>query len=225
MGDSDEIDLAWLYRDTRARLTGLVAELDDAALATAVPTCPGWAVRDVVAHVAAIAEDAVAGRISGIPSDEHNAGQVARLAHVGAGGLLELWAASAAQFEEIVGAFRIWPAVIDVASHEQDIRGAIGRPGARDCDAIRHGVVHLLGMLSMPVALRVVLEDGEHLVGPAGQGGADELTLSTTRFETFRWRTGRRSRAQLAQLCWSGDPTPVLDHLCFMGPATRDIVE
>jgi uncharacterized protein (TIGR03083 family) len=223
MGDSDEFDLAGLYRDTRARLAGLVAELDDAALATAVPACPGWAVRDVVAHVAAVAEDAVAGRITGIPSDEHNAGQLARLADAGANDLLELWAASAAQFEEIIGAFGVWPAVIDVASHEQDIRGALGRPGARDCDAIRQGAVHLLNILSVPVALRVVLEDGEHLVGP--DGDAAGLTLSTTRFETFRWRMGRRSRAQLAGLNWSGDPALVLSHLCFFGPAGTDVIE
>jgi uncharacterized protein (TIGR03083 family) len=223
MGDPDEVDLAGLYRDTRVRLAGLVAELDDAALAAAVPACPGWAVRDVLAHVAAVADDAVAGRITGIPTDEHNAGQVARLAHVGADDLLELWGASASQFEEIIGAFDVWPAVIDVASHEQDIRGAVGRPGARDCDAIRHGVVHLLDVLSVPVALRVVFEDGEHLAGPDGDEAG--LTLSTTRFETFRWRMGRRSRAQLAGLCWSGDPALVLDHLCFFGPAGRDIVE
>jgi hypothetical protein len=195
----------------------------NAAGATGVPACDGCASHYVVAHAAAVAEDAAAGRITGIPSDEHNAGQVARLAAVGAGDLLELWDASAAQFEEIVGAFRVWPAVIDVASHEQDIRGAIGRPGARDCDAIRHGVAHLLAILSVPVPLRVVLEDGEHLVGP--DSDAAVLTLATTRFETFRWRMGRRSRAQLAGLRWSGDPTPVLDHLCFLGPARRDILE
>lgn len=223
MGDLDEVDLAGLYRDTRTRLVGLISDLDDAALATSVPACPGWAVRDVVAHVVAVADDAVAGRIAGIPSDEHNAGQVARLADVGAGGLLELWAAAAARFEEIIDAFRIWPAVIDVASHEQDIRGAIGQPGARDCAAIQLGTAHLLTLLSVPVTLRVVLEDGEHLAGPGG--GAAELTLSTSRFEAFRWRMGRRSRAQIAALRWSGDPAPVLDHLCFFGPASRDIIE
>jgi hypothetical protein len=52
-----------------------------------------------------------------------------------------------------------------------------------------------------------------------------DLTVSTSTFEAFRWRMGRRSRAQLAGLCWSGDPAAVLDHLCFFGPATRDIIE
>ncbi len=60
-------DLAWLYRDTRERLTSLVSGLDEAALAAPVPTCPGWRVRDVVAHLAAIVEDALAGRLTGPP--------------------------------------------------------------------------------------------------------------------------------------------------------------
>jgi hypothetical protein len=36
---------------------------------------------------------------------------------------------------------------------------------------------------------------------------------------------GRRSRAQLAALDWSGDPSPVLDHLTFFGPSAADIIE
>jgi hypothetical protein len=36
---------------------------------------------------------------------------------------------------------------------------------------------------------------------------------------------GRRSRGQLAALDWSGDPSPVLDHLVVFGPAMADIAE
>ena len=36
---------------------------------------------------------------------------------------------------------------------------------------------------------------------------------------------GRRSRAQLAGLDWSGDPAPVLDHLVVFGPSPLDIAE
>lgn len=42
-------------------------------------------------------------------------------------------------------------------------------------------------------------------------GAAEKLVLRTTRFDTLRWRLGRRSRAQLARLDWSADPQPVLD--------------
>jgi uncharacterized protein (TIGR03083 family) len=227
--DAGEADLGALYRETRQRLSELVAGLDAAELATRVPACPDWAVRDVIAHVTALAQDIVAGRLQGLPTNEDTAAQVARLADVGAGELLDLWAAVAPQFEQLVRDFRVWPAVIDLATHEQDVRGAVGRPGARDCAAIRLGAALLMTSLSVPAALRVVLEDGEFVVGPDGGAdggdGAAELTLSTTRFEAFRWRMGRRSRAQLAGLHWSGDPAPVLDHLCVFGPASRDIIE
>jgi hypothetical protein len=36
---------------------------------------------------------------------------------------------------------------------------------------------------------------------------------------------GRRSRSQFAALDWSGDPSPVLDHLVVFGPATSDVIE
>ena len=58
-----------------------------------------------------------------------------------------------------------------------------------------------------------------------GAGKEELLGLTTTRFEAFRWRMGRRSRDQLAALDWSGDPAPVLDHLVVFGPARTDIIE
>jgi hypothetical protein len=72
------------------------------------------------------------------------------------------------------------------------------------------------------MALRVEVEDGEYRCGP--EGGA-EIRLRTSRFDALRWRTGRRSRAQLAAMDWFDDPTPVLDHLYLFGPAATDVVE
>ena len=73
-----------------------------------------------------------------------------------------------------------------------------------------------------PVPLRVVVEDGAYDLGPGGDGA---IVLRTDRFEAFRWRLGRRSRRQLAGLDWTGDPSPVLDHLVVFGPAATDIHE
>jgi uncharacterized protein (TIGR03083 family) len=234
--DAPAPDLARLYRDTRERLTALVAGLDERALATPVPTCPGWQVRDVVAHLAAIVEDALAGRLTGPPSEEETAVQVARYKGRPMTQTLTGWTAGAPRFEEAISAFDIPPAVIDVASHEQDIRGALGRPGARDCPAVQQMAGWLLQRLRTPVPVRVTVEDAEFRAGPAGGGRAAEplpgaggeepiLGLRTTRFEAFRWRMGRRSRDQLAALDWSGDPAPVLDHLVVFGPARTDIIE
>jgi uncharacterized protein (TIGR03083 family) len=221
--DSEKADLAGLYADTRRRLTDLVAELDAAALTTQVPACPGWAVRDVLAHLTAIPEDAIAGRLAGIPDEEFTADQVARFADVPLAEMMARWSAAAPMFEEVIEAFHIWPAVIDVASHEQDIRGALGLPGARACPAIRQMAPRLASWLDLPVRVRIVTEHGEYLTGD-GQG-EPSLTLSTSEFELFRWRMGRRSPAQLAAMDWSGDPSAILDQLTVFGPAAADIVE
>jgi uncharacterized protein (TIGR03083 family) len=221
---SEQPDLAWLYRDTRERLTDLVAGLDDAAVRTQVPACPGWAVRDVLAHLVAIPEDALAGRLAGVPSEDFTADQVARFADISVAEMLSRWPASAPRFEEIIQAFDVWQAVIDVASHEQDIRGAIARPGARQCAAIRAMAPLLASVLAPPVAVRVVTEHGEYLAGGDG-ARVEPLTLSTSEFELFRWRMGRRSRSQLAAMDWSGDPSAVIGELTIFGPADRDVRE
>jgi uncharacterized protein (TIGR03083 family) len=220
--DTGKADLSSLYLDTYARLVGLVAELDAAALATPVLACPGWSVQDVLAHEIAITEDSLAGLLTGPPSDEETAVQVARFKGRNIADMLAIWAQNAPRFAERVARFEVWPAVIDVASHEQDIRGALGRPGARDAQAIRLAADGLIGFLDPPVPIRVSVEDAEFRVGPAD---GPELGLATCRFEAFRWRMGRRSRAQLAALDWTGDPAPVLDHLTIFGPSPVDIIE
>ncbi len=203
----------------------------------------------MLAHVVSIPEDAAAGRLAGLPTEEFTAEQVARLAGVTVADLLARWSASAPDFEQRLVRFEVWPAVIDLATHEQDIRGALGQPGARDCAAIRHSADRLLTSLNPPVPVRITTEDGTYVVGPpiaagppaaaggagppGGAGGADDpadagdaLALSTTRFEAFRWRMGRRSPAQLAAMAWSANPPPaVLASLTIFGPSPADIHE
>jgi uncharacterized protein (TIGR03083 family) len=220
--DAAAADLARMYRETRERLTMLVAGLDEGELGTPVPACPGWSVADVIGHLAAIPEDALAGRLTGPPSEEETAAQVDRFRGQPMTQTLAGWTELGPRFEEVVAAFEVWPAVIDVASHEQDIRGAVGQPGARDTEVIRELSGWLLARLSPPVRLRVTVEDTQIQVGPDGE---PVLGLTTTRYEAFRWRMGRRSQGQLAALDWSGDPSPVLDHLVIFGPARADIVE
>lgn len=215
-------DLSVLYCGTHARLAALVATLDEAALVMPVPACPGWSVQDVVAHELAITEDALAGRLAGPPTEEQTAAQVARFRGHDIRDMLAAWAITAPQFGDIAAALEVWPAVIDIVSHEQDIRGALGRRGARDTEAVRVCTDVLLAYLAPPVPMRVRVEDAEFRAGP--DDGA-ELGLATCRFEALRWRMGRRSRAQLAALDWTGDPAPVLDHLAVFGPAAGDIIE
>ena len=211
-----------MYRETRERLTTLVAGLDEVELGTPVPACPGWSVADVIGHLAAIPEDALAGRLTGPPGEEETAAQVDRFRGQPMTQTLAGWTELGPRFEEVVAAFEVWPAVIDVASHEQDIRGAVGQPGARDTEVIRELAGWLLTRLRPPVPLRVTVGDTRFQVGPEGE---PVLELTTTWYEAFRWRMGRRSRSQLAALDWSGDPAPVLDHLVVFGPAAANVIE
>jgi uncharacterized protein (TIGR03083 family) len=214
--------LSQLYGDSRARLLSLVSGLDEQGLATPVPACPGWSERDVVAHLTAVAVDVLEGRLTGPPTEEQSTAQVARFEGRPLPEVLARWDELAPGFTETIDAFEVWPAVLDVAAHEQDIRGALGAAGSRDADVVCLGADRLLRWMQPPVPLRVVVEDETYDLGPEGDAA---IVLRTERFEAFRWRLGRRSRNQLANLDWTGHPAPVLDHLVVFGPAATDIHE
>jgi hypothetical protein len=87
------------------------------------------------------------------------------------------------------------------------------------------GVVTRLDEKSWGTAVpvpRATVEDAQYRSGP---DGSIELRLRATRFEALRWRTGRRSRTQMATMDRSDDPSAVLDHRYLFGPADRDVVE
>jgi hypothetical protein len=215
--------VARIYGDTRARISALVTGLDDTALNTMVATCPAWSVRDVVAHLAAVAEDIASGpSATGLPTSEETAAQVARFGNRDVAGILDAWAKAAARLDQLAATTGLKTPVGDAISHEHDVRGAVGRPGARDSAAVWYASDQLLTMLRPPLPLRVAVEDGQYRSGP---DAGDEIVLRTTRFEALRWRTGRRSQVQVVAMDWSDDPTPLLAHLCLFGPADADVLE
>jgi len=217
---SDEPDLANLYRQTMDRIIELVSA-PDASVDAPLAACPGWSVRDVLAHLAGVAQDWAAGRRSAPPTDAQTAAQVARFDGRGLIDILNAWVEAAAEIPRLARE-GIAPPLGDIVVHEHDIRDALGRPGARDSAALQSVSDQLLRMLVTPVPVRVIVEDGEYRCG-ADVGPA--VDLKTTRFEAVRWRTGRRSRSQMAAMAWSGDPAPVLEHLYMFGPAAADLVE
>ncbi|HET6731857.1 maleylpyruvate isomerase N-terminal domain-containing protein [Mycobacterium sp.] len=212
--------IARLYQETRERILAAVGPGD---WSSAVPACPGWSVRDVVAHVTAIADDWVNnGPLSGPPTDADTAAGVARFNGRDVDSIVAVWDSAAAQLGKLAENDGVKAPLADLVVHEHDIRGAIARQGERDSAAVICASDQLLTSLETPVSLRVTVEDAEYHCGP---DGSPEMQLRTTRFEALRWRTGRRSRAQLTAMDWSADPAPVLDHLYLFGPADADLIE
>lgn len=219
----DPLLIARCYQETRQRIVDVVTTLDQAGLSTSVAACPVWTVRDVLAHLAAVAQDVASGRLTGRPpTDDETAAQVERFANHDLAALLAAWAEAAERLDGLAESARLELPLGDVTSHEHDIRGSVGRHGARDSPAVWHSSDKLLANLRTPVPTRVTVEDGEYRSGPEGR---IEICLRTSRFEALRWRTGRRSRVQLAAMDWTGDPAPVLDRLFLFGPAEVDLVE
>src|SRR4051812_32827214 len=78
------------YRGARLRLTELLTDAD-AAADTAVPTCPDWRVRDVVAHLSGGMVDAINGRLDGAGTDAWTARQVDERRRLPLAALLDEW--------------------------------------------------------------------------------------------------------------------------------------
>ena len=219
---SDRVPLPTLYAGARQRLTEFVlARPGDWEVP--VPATPGWTVHDAVAHLTGVAEDLAAGRWpTGGPTEEWTSGHVARGRDLPVPELAERWAAAGSAVEALLAERTVWPVVLDAGAHELDVRNAVGDRGGRDTDVVTIGATVLLKGLQVPRPLVVRTEWAEVRVGPED---GEPVTLTTTTYEAFRWRLGRRSRAQLAAMDWSGDPAPYLDHLCVFGPATADVIE
>jgi hypothetical protein len=228
--DLDAFDLGTHYRGSRERITslviGLIAESRDMK-AIPVPACPLWSVHDVLAHLTAVVEDVMAGRIKGPPSSEETSAQVERRRAMPTAEMLEEWTEIAPGFETALQSVRVWPGFLDVLSHEHDIRGAVDRPDGRNNIDVIASADWLLSFWNPPVPL--VVRTG-HIGRVFGDSGGDtcagaDLTLETTPFEVFRFRLGRRSPAQLRAMSWTGDPSPVLDHMVIFGPEPYDVIE
>ena len=163
---TDPRRVAQIYQDTKERVTSLVTGLDDAALRTAVPACPGWSVRDVVAHLAATADDVGQGRLTGAPTDEETAAQIARFDGQQMSEIVAAWTDAAAHLDHLAESRDFEPPVGDVTSHEHDVRAALGRPGARDSAAVHYSSNRLLINFRPPVPLRVTVDMLNIATGP-----------------------------------------------------------
>jgi len=230
-GDVTDVDVGAVYAAGRERVIGLVDGLPADRVTMFVPACPEWRVRDVLAHVSGTCVDILAGRLDGAGTDPWTETQVAARRDRDFGEILAEWNEVAPQVEAVAKDFgtagKQW--VFDFATHEQDLRGALATPGARDSDAwwielgfitpAFHGAVADLGL----APVRIVTADRDWT--PAGVDPVETLIVDA--FELGRALTGRRSPDQVRAFGWSTDPEPYLAAF-ELGPFTlrsTDLVE
>ncbi|MGY6501358.1 MAG: maleylpyruvate isomerase family mycothiol-dependent enzyme [Acidimicrobiales bacterium] len=218
-------------RQVRLRLTAWASGLSEAEASTAVPALPGWTVRDTIAHLAGLAAEVNAGALSGVPDDDATARQVEARADHSLSAILDEWDAEGPVLEENLAAMgRSAPiqVVIDVWSHEIDVRSALGVavPDGAMAErlmrrAVRVGLGRSWAADGVP-PLCVVTEDDRWVIG-----GEDPVgTLTTTWFELGRVMLGRRSPAQMRALAFEGaDPEPWVAAIPAFGPAEVDVVD
>jgi uncharacterized protein (TIGR03083 family) len=213
-----------IYESARKRVAELARNGEPD---TPVPTCPGWTVKDVVAHLSGSLDAYITGAVEGASSPTWGEKQVEDRRDLSLEDCLAEWEERAQEagelFESTLGAV----AVADVLAREQDIRTALDRPGHRDGEGIVASVELALGFVEQKIRaselppLRVETEDVDKRVGD----GEPEGTLRTSTFELWRTLHGRRSPAQVRALDWDVDPEPWIGVMFLFGPAETDVHE
>jgi len=221
--------IAQVYSESHDRIVALVRDLDDESARRLVPGTPRWTVHDVLAHLAAIPTDALAGRLGGVPTPEETGKQVDDRRDRSIAELLEEWAAGLGPILEGARAGLVPAALaLDAVTHEQDIRGALQVAHLDDDGALRFaatGYTVAVGRRLKEAGLPPLrLRDPARGFDAVARTGEPTATVTASEFELFRAMAGRRSRSQVAAFDWSEDPTPYLDCVCIFGPLPeRDI--
>lgn len=216
------------YEATRARVIGLVRQLDVAQLATTVQCCPRWSVKDLVGHLAGVAEDRGAGRMPTGGFGEWTDEQVLRHRGESLDELVATW--SSLSLERNDAPPSLAALSFDAVVHEHDLFQAVSSPFDRDTLSVRMGASRaadrMASVLLEAGAPGVVLrtEDGERTL----EGNGALLGLATGRFELMCLVTGRMSERQARALEWDDDPSAVLEALFadgFFSLQPRDVLE
>jgi uncharacterized protein (TIGR03083 family) len=202
---------AHAYASVRRRTSRFVVAADSKDLDRPAPATPEWRARDIVAHMVGVTDDVINGRLEGIATNPWTDAQVEARRTMSIDDMLAEWEERSPQFEEMLVAAPeaiAGQGLFDAFTHEQDLRHAIGVPGARDSDAMEIGWGWISGARTrseLP-ALRFVTEQGEMVVG----SGEPRATVGASRFELLRACTGRRSASEIAAYRWDAAPEPEL---------------
>jgi uncharacterized protein (TIGR03083 family) len=231
-------------------MTSAVGAPGSDSWSTPVPATPGWNVFDVVAHVTGNAVDGANGtlpdinvleqfRDQGVVSarDEFADGQVLRRRGVAPQDLLAEWDRAEPTLLERL---RLGPndagalpfgfdvtLITDLCVHADDVSLALGLPPDRDSAAAKialgafaFSTDYRIRALGLP-ALILRYDGKERTLGD----GTAAAVVEADRWELLRALAGRRSRAQIEALRWTGDAEPYLEWLPAYGERSDALEE
>lgn len=203
-----------------ARVCALVEEASEESMQVRVPATPDWTARDLLSHVIGLTHDVLAGD----EPDDHRAAwtraQVETRVGRSPAELLAEWRGDAEPMLVYLREQAVRP-LNDLIIHEQDLRGAWDRPGARDTAGLR--IVR--DALAERLAGRV--EDLAPVrLETAGEGpqwswqshpGAPGVVVRASSYDLTRALTTRRTADQLRSWVSGGDVEPYLDAFALLG--------
>ncbi|MGH2749947.1 MAG: maleylpyruvate isomerase family mycothiol-dependent enzyme [Actinomycetota bacterium] len=218
------------YRGCRERMTEIVTRLAPGELERRVPACPEWSVKDLLAHVIGVAADFAAGNLEKAGADEWTRAQIASRSDIEVPDLVHEWETISLQVEpvqDLISPGAAGMLIGDAVTHEHDLRGAVGRPGARDSDAVWIALdryVRRFGKRIKDAGLpSVVVQAGDR----RWQAGVldPEVELDGAAFQLLRALTGRRTIGEITSLPWTGDPGPYTELFSSYPPARGSLLE
>jgi hypothetical protein len=215
------------YRNTEARVVEVARTLDPEAERAVVPSCPAWQVHDLLAHMVGIPAALAAGHYPAGDLDAWLASLVAERRDRPTAELIEEWSQCDAGVEPILGTEGLL--LVDLVVHEGDLRGALGRSGARDADEVTFVLPLILrslapSLLAAHLGAITVEADGESWRTHDAEAG---WTLLVDPWEATRLLESRRTASELLAAPARGDATPyvaVLDAHLPLPPRSLDEV-
>lgn len=218
---------ARIYQQTQERLVALAPTLDEEQLATVVPACPDWDVRQTYAHMAGLCVEVAQNLVTPPASDEVTGRQVADRADRSIDEIIAEWSEGTPALLELMRTqtrARYSLPALDAWHHENDVRGALRM------EAQTEGADQLAGFVlgglargwsaDRPSVHVTAVDTGQEWHLGEGEG----LTLRASAFTLARVVTGRRSLAQIRALDWSGDPVEVAHLLPTLPAPEKDLV-
>lgn len=206
-----------LYPNVRDEVIALVRSLSEDEVAQTVPLTPGWTIQQVVAHVSGLNADVIAGAVEGLGTDERTSGQVSTRSSMSLEEICVEWLGYDDAMRAVTSEVPLMEERLaaDLVIHLQDVQHALGLAVDTSNEATT-SAAHVYA-IRMPdrwteaTGLQVALElsDG-YRAGP--DDGSADVTLRCSPYDFVRSVSGRRSRAQVEALDWSGDAAAVIDH-------------